>query len=154
MNRRINPNLRKLAELTHNPSLELPDLEEITKEQVPVQTNQLERDAQGKPKIKLTPLEKTAVNTLTQEEYNTLMQVYERGGWKWCTGELPTSENLWKDYKEKTCIKVSNKFTFATRNYYEKERYHQIIPTKEFYNKQNITPDMIKEINKYFESKK
>ncbi len=53
--KKINPNLKRLAELTCNPDLEVPDLGEIVEKQ----TNQLKR-AQGKPIIKLhlttTPL--------------------------------------------------------------------------------------------------
>ena len=33
-----------------------------------------------KPKITLTQLEYVAVNTQTQKEFNTLMQVYEKAG--------------------------------------------------------------------------
>ncbi len=111
-----------------------------------------------KPKIKLNPLEKTAVNTQTQKEYNELMQVYEIGGWKWRTGYLPTELELWKTYKEKTCIgggigTFANKgrFGYCDEEFYKKESW-KILSSKEFYKKQKITPEMIKEINKYFEN--
>ena len=147
--KRINPRLIELANKTYNPNLAMPDLEKITKKQ----TNQLKRDENGRPIIKLTPLEETAVNTPTQESYNTLMQVYECGGWKWVNGDLPTSGNLfWKSNKEKTCVRGENEFAYGTKDNY-KESW-EILPTQEFYNKQNITDDMIKEINEYFESKK
>ena len=159
MKDKINPNLRKLAELTYNPSLEVPDLEKITEETQP-QINKLEKDAQGRPIIKLTPLEKTAINTKTQQEHNTLMQVYECGGWRWSGGELPTYS---KDRGDEEEISVTggyvfytnaiNRFSWGFQRFYLDNGW-KVIPTKEFYNKQNITDDMIKEINEYFESKK
>ena len=160
MAKQINPRLRKLAELTYNPSLELPNLEEIT-EKTSLKTNKLERDAQGKPIIKLTPLERTAVNTQTQEAYDTLMQVYECGGWRWYRGSSLTSGDHWKGYKEKICMDAGYNFHNnqeglicygPTRDFNEKGK--EIISPQEFYNKQNITPEMINEINKYFENEK
>ena len=42
-----------------------------------------------KPKLNLTPLEKTVVEMLTQKEYDELMQVYEAGKRKWRGDALP-----------------------------------------------------------------
>ena len=68
-------------------------------------TQILERDSEGKPKLDLTPIEKTTVYTPTQEDYWDLMRVYECGGWKWSVGRsLPTQKSFWGDYKENTCI--------------------------------------------------
>ena len=158
MKDKINPNLRKLAELTHNPDLELPDLEEIVKEvQTPIQTNQLKKDENGRPIIKLTPLEKTAVHTPTQESYDTLMQVYECGGWKWSNGKLPTSEDYWEDEKEKTCVDAEflggGGFRYSSKDYNLAINWN-ILQPQEFYNKQNITDAQIKEINEYFENER
>jgi len=112
--------------------------------------SKLERDLEGKPKITLKELKETAVNTLTQEIYNTLMQVYECGGWKWYGGDLPTQDNYWTYYKGKTCIRVKNEFSYEDEKYYRKTIGYKIISTKRFYKIQNITPDMLGEINKWF----
>lgn len=53
-------------------------------------------------------MQKTIVNVKTQEEYNTLMEHLEDLGGEWCNGEKPTHEKYWSQYKENTCINVSN----------------------------------------------
>ena len=110
-----------------------------------------------KPIINLSPLEKTAVKTPTQKEYNELMKVYEMGGWKWCTGYLPTELNRWESYKEKMCISGETKsfdkneqFGYCSEEFYKSEKY-TIISTSDFYKKQGITKKDLNKINKYFE---
>lgn len=115
--------------------------------------SKLEKDSEGKPRIILSPLEKIVVNTSTQEKYNILMQVYECGGWRWWDKDLPTWRNKWDDEKEKTCIQVESGFGYSSKKYYRRNRY-KVISTKKFYNMQNVTPDMLREINSYFETKK
>jgi len=120
----------------------------------------LEYDKNGKPKLNLTLLEKTAVHTPTPEDYDTLLQVYECGGWRWAGKTFPTSYLNWK-YEDKTCIDVGvsylakrkGEFGFAGINFYNKEKC-KIISLQEFYNIQKITPQMIKEINDWFEKYK
>ena len=112
--------------------------------------SKLERDSEGKPRITLSPLEKTVVNTSTQEKYNILMQVYECGGWRWWDKDLPTWRNKWDDEKEKTCIEGECGFGYSSKKYYRMNRY-KVISTKKFYKIQNITPENIEEINEWFE---
>ncbi len=120
----------------------------------------IKKDSTGKPILNLTLLEKTVVNTLTQEEYNELMRVYEigslrvdeslRGG----SEILPTELDLWNDFKEKTCIGVEEgQIVYAGKPFYLKRDF-KIISPGEFYDKQKITYPMLKEINNYFEKKK
>ena len=156
MKDKINPRLIELANKTYNPNLELPDLEKIVEKQ----TNQLERDENGKPTIKLTLLKKTVVHTPTQEKYDTLMQVYECGGWRWASEDLPTSLNCWEARGGEMAIKVGTSdkdkkgfLIYGMVGSYESEGF-QIISTQEFYNKQNITDNMIKEINNYFKNER
>ena len=137
---------------------------ESNKETKPTQTqkaNKLEKDLEGKPEITLTTLKETAVNPQTQEQYDTLMQVYGCGGWRWIDGILPTEQNYWSKYKEKTCVDAGisylgnfeRRFLFGDRKFFE-EYKRNIISTKDFYKKQNISQDQIKEINQYFKNKK
>ncbi|MDD5133044.1 MAG: hypothetical protein PHD81_03065 [Candidatus Nanoarchaeia archaeon] len=121
--------------------------------------NPQEKNPIKKPKIELTPLGITAVNTKTQEEYQILMQVYEIGGWGWPGGELPTSVNRWNEYKQDTCIDAmiysmtSRTFRYTCTRF-NQEKLWNIISPQEFYEKQNITPEMLKEIGDYFKNKK
>jgi len=125
--------------------------------------NVLQRDENGKPILSLTPLEKTAVNTPTQEDYDVLMQVYECGGWKWNLGELPTQFNCLNLYKEKTCVYAGIDFfskrtgiiRFNDMDFYRENDWKVIFP-QEFYDTQNpkIHLKMLKEINKWFDKYK
>jgi hypothetical protein len=118
--------------------------------------SKLEKDLEGKPKITLKPLEKTVVHTPTQEEGNALMQVYECGGWKWIHGDLPTkyNNNYWESmYKEETCIDTKNRFVYGSKELYQRAG-RNVISIQEFYDKQKITPDILREIKNYFETKK
>jgi hypothetical protein len=115
-------------------------------------SGKLQRSKIGKPKLKLKHLEKTAVHTPTPEGYDLLMQVYECGGLNG-NGIEPTKFGNWIVHKEKTCLHISNVFFRANEEYYQEEGYNIISPQK-FYNQQNITPEMIKEINAWFEINK
>jgi len=115
--------------------------------------SKLEKGLEGRPKITLKQLKETVVNTLTQEAYLNLMRVYECGGWKWLSGNLPTQKNYWSTYKEKTCILVENKFGYENEKYC-RESGREVLSTKKFYDKQNITPGNIDKIKNYFETKK
>ena len=142
-----NPRFLQTAERWKNPSLpkERKPIKKITPEK-----SKLERDSEGKPKITLNELEKTVVNTPTQEEYTTLMQVYECGGWKWHGGCLPTQYNCWNEDKEETCIEVENEFAYGSKKFNQGQRY-EVISTQKFYDMQKITQGNINEINKWFE---
>ena len=111
--------------------------------------NKLEKDLE-KPTVSLNELKETAVNTPTQEDYLELMRVYECGGWNWASGGLPQGINYWRINKEKTCINAQNKFGFGTAGINFKEK--KVISTQQFYDKQNVTPEMLEEINNYFET--
>ena len=102
-----------------------------------------------KPKIKLTPLEKTAVEALTQKEWDTLMQVYECGGWKWYNKSLPTTLNKWELDKEETCVIAEDEFGYRDRNSFL-EMGCKVISPNNFYDKQKITRDKLNEIKNYF----
>jgi len=123
-------------------------------------TQILERDEDGKPIIKLEPIENTVVNTRTQDDYWTLMRVYECGGFRWMDNGTPFHKNKWPDHNEKTCISAGASTLGKTdsRFGYERESYCRdigwnIISPSEFYKNQKVTKKMINEINKYFDNK-
>ena len=150
-NKMVNKRLLEIAGRWKNSIL--PKEKKQPKKQRNPKENKLERDSEEKPKITLSELEKTVVHTPTLEEYDTLMQVYECGRWKWVGENLPTGHNNWNVYKEETCIRVKSGFTYGYEGYCRKEGY-DVILTQEFYDTQNITQENINEINSYFETLK
>ena len=122
-------------------------------------TQILQRDSNGKPRLKLKPIEKTVVHTPTQKDYWDLIRIYECGGWKWGSEELPTQNNHW-NYEEETCVDAGvdypsgiydkGMFGFADRKFYIGENW-KIISTQGFYDTQKITPGMLNEINVWFD---
>ncbi len=122
-------------------------------------TQILERDENGKPKLNLTSLRRTVVQVPTQKEYWDVMRVYECGGWKWSRGDLPTEEgNRWYQYKKETCVgagieflyKKEKRFGYDCNEFYIGEN-QKVLSISEFYDKQTITPGMLKEINRWFD---
>ena len=113
-------------------------------------TQILQRDEDGKPKLDLTPIEKTAVNTPTQEDYDGLMRVYECGGWRWVGGDLPTKYDRWEMGEERTSIDAENGFAYDSKEFYQENGWNVISP-QEFYQTQKVTPEMLNEINIWFD---
>jgi len=154
----INRRLVELARRHMNP--EPPKPRAKTKKQTQSLTGILERDSNGKPKLNLTPMEETVVNTPTQEDYNQLVMVYECGGWEWYGGGLPTKYSNWDTLKEETCIDAGSdypssdegKFGRAEKEWFE-ERGCKILTPQDFYDTQDppITREMLSEINEWFE---
>lgn len=61
-------------------------------------------------------------NTKTQADYNALMIELEEKGYKWLSGDKPTSEDYWSEDKEDTCITISGKdITFDSIEWNKKE---------------------------------
>lgn len=114
-------------------------------------------DSNRKPILELIPLERTAVHTPTKKTYNELMRIYEVGKWRFAGNTLPTTWDVWFLREEKTCITAGNvtpvfkkvDYSYCFKDYYLGKNY-KIISPQEFYDKQKITPEIIKEINKYF----
>ncbi|MEK6844645.1 MAG: hypothetical protein AABX44_00125 [Nanoarchaeota archaeon] len=108
-----------------------------------------------KPKLNLTPLEKTVVEMLTQKEYDELMQVYEAGGWKWRSRDLPTFYNYFTKNKEKIIfvdagISYSQDLKEFFEYRYEKLVNYETISVERFYEIQKITQKDLIELNEYF----
>jgi len=150
----INPRFLKLAKRQMNPNPPKP-LERTKRKSL---TGILERDSDGEPVLKLTPMKKRAVSTPTQESYDELLRVYECGGWKWIDGDLPTGYNNWQIVQEKTCLDAGVNYSDEKRfGYGDKEWFEandcEVISTSDFYNAQDppITKKMIDEVNLWFE---
>jgi hypothetical protein len=61
---------------------------------------------------------KTVINTKTQEEYNKVMQIFEKKGWK-SDYRKATECNFWIYYKENTCVDYKNDFCYGSVRYSE-----------------------------------
>lgn len=119
-------------------------------------TQILQRDEKGKPILKLTPLEKTAVHTPTKKSYDELMEVYECGGGIWRSGNLPTESDCFRGERKETCVDAgvdyqnegiynNGKFGYSSRKFYQGKNWKIISPQK-FYEIQKITPEMLNEM--------
>ncbi len=123
-------------------------------------TQILQEGSNGKPVLKLKPIEKTTVNTTTQKDYWDLMRVYECGSWKWTSEDLPTQKDYWNTDKEENCINagvdypsgIYNKGEFGYGNikFLQGENW-KIISIQGFYDIQKITPEILNEINVWFD---
>ncbi len=110
---------------------------------------------ENKPFLELRPLFGKVVSTPTQKDYDILMQIYESGGWKWADGTLPTSKNIWGDYKEKTCVTagfnfrsgVSGEFNYGEENQWEKNNF-KVIHKNHFYLIEDVRS--IRKIDEWF----
>jgi len=109
------------------------------------------KDENRKPILILKELEQTAIHTPTQESYDTLMQIYECGNWKWNTEIY----HIWQIYRKNSCIVANNNFQFGHIELIKKCN-QKILTPKEFYEiqKPEITPKMIQEISQWFETNK
>jgi len=78
-----------------------------------------------------------AINTKTQEEYNELMEIYEKKWWVWATWDRPVkNDSIMPIYLKQTCIKYIDRFEYCRKAYF-KEIWIKIISFKIF--KKNIT---------------
>src|SRR3989339_860205 len=113
------------------------------------------KDENRKPILILKELEQTAIHTPTQDGYDTLMQIYECSDRKWIEDIiLPTEFNAWKGYGEKTCVQAYNKFQYGDIEEVNEYGNYKIITSKEFYEIQKITQEIIQEISQWFETNK
>ena len=107
-----------------------------------------------KPKLNLTPLEKTIIEIPTQKEYDELMQVYEAGEWRWESKDLPTSFNYWTN-KEKIYVDAGISYSNGLKKFfkygYEERNNYNVVSIKNFYGIQKITQENLIELNEYFE---
>jgi len=123
-------------------------------------------------KIDLKILKKTLINTKTQKEYDSLMQIYH-------TSEISNNSkyyinyyakdflrlNFWPEYRDKTCIIAysnESKYLQEIINFEKRENLiwkigtrikgYKILTMEEFYKKQNITQKTMEIINNYYDT--
>jgi hypothetical protein len=127
----------------------------------------LDVDENGKPVLKLSPMPYFSIRVPTKEAYTELMRVYECGGWRWPTGELPTQGHSWERCcGDTTCVTAgttnflggevekSNHGIFAYDTVeFMRAMFETVISLEGFYKNQNpkINRAMIDKINMWFD---
>ena len=77
-------------------------------------------------KVILKEIPDTVVNVKTQKEYDELMKIYEKAGWRWEDGSKPTKVVVWKVNKNRTCIEAKNQFACGEIEMYQRLGYDVI----------------------------
>jgi len=76
-------------------------------------------------------MDKIAVSTKTQKEFNTLITAYENKGWKWADGEIPSfHKDKWVQYKINTAVTIEARFGMCNKQFLSENGY-KIISLKE-----------------------
>lgn len=70
--------------------------------------------------------EKIAVNVRTQEEYDELMDIYEKKGWSFMWKQKPKGESYWYMHEEDTCITYCDAFHLSRSSFHEEKGYRVI----------------------------
>lgn len=86
--------------------------------------------------------ERIAVHCNTQEEYDELMRLLEKYGFRWSSCGKPTSLDYFKNYKNRICVEYDNRqfwigLSYCDKEYFTSENY-EIIECKDFIRKVNI----------------
>ncbi|MGV8141075.1 MAG: hypothetical protein ACP5NW_01385, partial [Candidatus Woesearchaeota archaeon] len=102
------------------------------------------------PRLHLKPMPNYAVSILTLEDYDTLMQVYEAGGWHWKGNASPTE--VCHPNMKGLCVRIKDGFTWTIKK--ECTDYTNIITLKKFYASQKITPKMLNELSEWYDARK
>ena len=80
--------------------------------------------------------ERIAVHCKTQEEYDELMRLLEKYGFRWRSCQKPTSLDFFKDYKNRICVEYDNRTFLIGLSYCDKEYFitknYVIIECKDF----------------------
>lgn len=83
-------------------------------------------------------------HTATQQDYDALMIELEEKGFEWLSGHEPTDFNYWKQMKEYSCIKISDKY-IGFMNIEQSKKQHPDTPIIEFKAKgENMTQEEMK----------
>ena len=75
---------------------------------------------------------KTVIHAKTKEEFKRVLEIFDKKGWKWYSGNEPLEKiYYWNDDKEETCIRYENNFAYTNKEWYLKNGW-KIISFEEF----------------------
>lgn len=66
-----------------------------------------------------------AIRTKTQEEFNKVLEVFEKKGWRWISVNNCTPDNIWNIYKQNSFLEYCNYFNYGCIDN-EKSKYNYI----------------------------
>ena len=119
--------------------------------------NKLVFDSDNIPRIKLESIPLAAICVSSQKEYDTLMQVYECGGWEWTSGlstdfnaMLRDNGNLISEIYIAAHLTRSERINGYAANILAYDTWNAI-STQEFYKLQNISKDDIEKISVWYD---
>ena len=149
----VKPQLKALADRLGNATLPSPSPPKEEKKSLP-------RDADGKPRLSLSPSLKAVVHTPTREAYDLLMRVCECAGYVWYGGDRPTAKDYYEVKAGETCIHLEFTENFTTKKRTPYVAYADrvyslchspkevILSPEEFYAEQQISPALLEEISR------
>ncbi len=76
-------------------------------------------------------MQKKVIHVTTQEEYDKVMEVFDKKWWKWSWFKNIYFENKWTYYGSQTCINYDNPITYCYRKYFIDDWY-EIISFQQF----------------------
>ena len=89
-------------------------------------------------KLQMKEERKVAIHTKTKEQLIKVLDIFEKKGWKWLSGNLPTyNRSIWNNYEENTCIRYEKWFGYCNLKFYKEEGY-KIISFEEFLKREGL----------------
>ena len=80
------------------------------------------------------------INTKTQKEYSKLMEILEKKGYKWLSGDKLTEFNYWSVYKEDTCIYIEKtRISYSYKGWFRSD--YKIISFQKYMNQEHINQE-------------
>lgn len=67
------------------------------------------------------------INVKTQEEYNELMEMYDKKWWERRNGDKPINRNIFYVDKETTCVDFKDSFNYGSIGYHQQEEPETLI---------------------------
>ena len=105
--------------------------------------------------VKITLNKPVDIKVNTEKKSKQLLRVLEYANYEWCSGDPPTSKNPWEKYGKWTLISIGRSCDKPHRqriSFREITLSDNYISPRKFYRKQRITRNLLKQVNKYFES--
>lgn len=63
---------------------------------------------------------KRAIHTKTQEEFNRVLEIFDKKGWEWSEGDdMLYNMKLWEEWEDQMCIDYHNYCEYASKEYYQ-----------------------------------
>ena len=79
-----------------------------------------------------------AIKTETQEQFDRVLEIFEKKGWVWWREYKPTLfKQIWERFNKNTCIDYKNECWYSDAKFY-KEEWYEIISFEDFLKEEGI----------------